>query len=506
MRNKDEAILSMIDISKKFPGVQALDHANFTLMPNEIHALLGENGAGKSVLLKTLLGVHQKDSGKIILEGEEIVENSPSIARKAGLSAVYQELRLARPLTVAENILLGQQPNRHGLLDEKARNRKVQEILDKYNIQLDLNAKVRDLIVAQQQMVAIAKALATDCKVLILDEPTAMLTDAETQTLFEAMRRLKAANVSIIYVSHRLEEIFEVCDHVTIMRDGQTLGSDAVQNLTKDKMIQMMAGREIKDLYGNEKTEREKRVKAQAILKVEHLTKGKKFQDISFSVNKGEILGFFGLIGSGRTDVMRAVFGADKYDSGTIQLNGEAVKFRTIKEGIRQGLALVPEERATQGVATNLSVKANINVTNYDRVSNRWGLVSARKENDVAQEYIRKLSIKTPTAQQTVGNLSGGNQQKVSIAKWFNTEPKVLIFDEPTTGVDVEARVEIYNLIRNVAEDGGAVIVVSSYLQEILGICDRVIVMSNGRITGELDPKATSDKDVLTYAFQETAN
>ncbi|MCI9394256.1 MAG: sugar ABC transporter ATP-binding protein [Oscillospiraceae bacterium] len=504
MTERMESVVPRVElkgIRKSFPGVAALKNVDFTLMPNEVHGLMGENGAGKSVMLKILLGAYQKDAGEIWIDGEKKDISSTFVARREGLSAVYQDLMLAPTLSVAENICLGSLPNKAGLVDFTEMRRQAQAVCDKYGIKLDINKKVRELIVAEQQMVAIAKALAINAKVLVLDEPTAMLTDDETKTLFDAVRRLKKEGVSVIYVSHRMEEIFEICDTVTILRDGEQVGCAKVSEITSEEMIRIMSGRTIEDLYGD-RGDVAARLTEQVMLDVSGLTKQKVFQDISFQVRKGEILGFFGLVGSKRTDVMRAIFGVDTYNSGSVVFNNVPLKNGDTQANIKQGIGLVPEERLTQGVCTGLSVGRNVNMADYKKVSS-GGIMRQQEEDKIAQKYIELFRVRTPGPRQLVRNLSGGNQQKVAIAKWFNIAPKLVIFDEPTVGVDVGAKLEIYDLIRSFAQDGGSVIMVSSHLPEIMGVCDRVIVMNNGRITGEVICQESTEEQVLNMAFQE---
>lgn len=488
-------------ISKSFPGVQALNKVDLTVMPGEVHGLVGENGAGKSVLLKILLGAYEKDEGEIYINGEKKDIRSTAAGRKEGLSAVWQDLMLSPTLSVAENICLGMLPNKGGFVNFKGMGQKAQDICDRYGIKLDLNKKVKELIVAEQQMVAIAKALALDCQVLVLDEPTAMLTDNETEILFHSIRTLKEKGVSVIYVSHRMEELFQICDSVTILRDGNQVGTFGIEEITSEKMIRIMSGRDIENLYGD-KIPREGRKSDEVLLKVDNLSKDHVFHDISFQVQKGEIVGFFGLVGSKRTDVMRAVFGVDKYDEGTVMFHGSPLENGKVKNNIRKGIGFVPEERMAQGVCTQLSVQRNLNMADYKKVS-RYNIMSASRESAVAQKYIELFQIKTPSAKQLVRNLSGGNQQKVAIGKWFNIGPDMIIFDEPTVGVDVGAKLEIYNLIRSFVQEGGTAIMISSYLPEIMGVCDRVIVMNNGHITGSASTSEISEEEVLALAFKE---
>lgn len=494
-----EPIVKMTGIKKRFPGVQALDGVDLTIYPGEIHALLGENGAGKSVLLKILLGAIQKDAGEIVFDGKPVAINDPLAACDLGIGAVYQDLKLAMSLSVAENIGIGRLPNRFGIVDKRAMRENARRILDELNLDIDVNEKLSDLIVAKKQMVSIAKALSTNVRVLVLDEPTAMLTNEETQTLFKAVRALKEKGVAVIYVSHRLEEIFEICDRVTILRDGKKIGDYDVKGMTSHEMVVKMAGREVKDVYKNDGDKRAD-TDAKEVLVCEHLTSGHAFKDVSFSVRQGEIVGFFGLVGAGRTEVMRAIFGADKYESGRIVVNGRELSGHSVSTAISRGIGLVPEDRPKQGVALNLSIKSNVNMTNYGAVS-RLGVVSREKESAVAKKYIDLLKVKTPGSEQLVRNLSGGNQQKVAIAKWLNKNPRLLIFDEPTIGVDVSTKFEIYDLLKDLAASGVAIVFISSYMPELIGVCDRIIVMSNGRITANVMKEDFDENRILEYAF-----
>ncbi len=488
--------IRMLGIHKRFPGVQALSGVDFEVLPGEIHGLVGENGAGKSVLIKILLGAYQKDSGEIYVNGEKVEIRNPVDAQLLGLSAVYQDLMLAPHLSVAENICLGRQPHRCGVVNRARMQREAQKSLEMLGINLDLNARVKDLSVAQQEMVAIAKALSLEAKVLALDEPTAMLSDEETRNLFSVMRKLKASGVSLIYISHRLEEVFEICDRATVLRDGKNVGTVSVSEVDRDSLIKMMVGREVKNIFYKESVPIGKE-----ILRVENLTRKGRFENVSFSLRSGEVLGVFGLVGSGRTHLARALFGADPIDSGRIVVGGQPVRLRHPIDGILNGLALVPEDRKTQGLAARLSVKININLASYGRVS-RFGIVSARREAERAQEYVDALSIKTPDLNRQVRLLSGGNQQKVAIAKWASLDSKIFILDEPTVGVDVGAKLEIYELLARLVRGGAGIIFISSYLPEVLGVSDRIIVMCNGRLTGELPRHEATEEKILDLAFR----
>lgn len=490
----------MSGIRKAFPGVQALSGVDFSIMPGEIHGLVGENGAGKSVLIKTLLGVYPKDAGEVFVNGKKVNVRNPIHAQQLGLNAVYQDIMLASQLTVAENICLGRHPGRLGVVNKKEMRLKAAKAIQRLGVDISLDARVSDLSVAQQEMVAIAKALSVESKVLALDEPTAMLSNEETGLLFSVMKKLKREGVSMIYISHRLEEVFELCDRATVLRDGCNVGTVDIKAVDRDQLIKMMVGREMGDLFAHRTGPGAGDV-GNEILSVENLSKGNCFRNVSFSLKKGEVLGVFGLIGSGRTDVMRALFGADKIDAGKICIEGQEIRFSSPSDGIKAGIALIPEDRKNQGLAALLSVKANINLANYPRIS-RFGVVSTREETKKAQEYVNALNIKTPNLERKVRYLSGGNQQKVVIAKWLNVKSKVVILDEPTVGVDIGAKREIYELIAKLAREGAGVIFVSSYLPEVIGVSDRILVMCNGRITGELTRAEATEDKILDLAFQ----
>lgn len=485
-----------VGITKVFPGVQALSGVDLEVLPGEIHGLVGENGAGKSVLVKILLGAYPKDSGEIYVDGCEVDIRSPIDAQMLGLSAVYQELMLAPHLSVAENICLGRQPHRCGIVNRKKMAEQAKVVLDMLDLDIDYNTQVKELSVAQQEMVAIAKALSFQSKLLVLDEPTASLSNEETRKLFAVMRKLKDRGISMIYISHRLEEVFEICDRATILRDGRRIATVKVSEVDRDALIRMMVGREISEVFYKESVPI-----GEEILRVEDLTREGRFEHVSFSLRRGEILGVFGLVGSGRTDVMRAIFGADPIDSGRVILNGRPVRISRPVEGILNGLGLIPEDRKTQGLALQLSVRVNINLASYGQVS-RFGIVSARREAGRAQDFVRSLNIKTPDLERKVRFLSGGNQQKVVISKWLGVKPEVYIFDEPTVGIDIGAKAEIYRILMSLVQDGAGVIFVSSYLPEILGMSDRILVMCHGRVTGELDRSEATEEKVLDLAMR----
>lgn len=489
--------LEMQKIVKSFPGVRALDGVDFRVKKGEIHGLIGENGAGKSTLLKILMGVYQKDaaSGDILVNGKKAKINNPIMAEEYGLSAVYQHLMLAPQLSVAENIFLGQQPGKYGALDWNKMYQKTEEILNSLELN-NINPKDRlgDLTNVQQEMVAIAKALSHQANIMIFDEPTALLAEKETEELHRTMEDLKKKGVSIIYVNHRLDEVFEVCDRVTILRDGQYVGTREIEKITEDDLIAMMVGRELGDLYYKEDIER-----GEKILEVKNLNSGQQVKNVSFELYRGEVLGFFGLIGAGRTELLRTIFGANKIDSGEIIVNGKKINIKQPIDSIDSGIGLIPEDRQRQGLALPLSVKDNCSLIS-SKYSSKAGILDMNFEREQSRRNIRELNIKTPSIKQKVKYLSGGNQQKVVIAKWLNIDASILFFDESTVGIDIGAKKEIYKLMVKLLKRGKAIVFISSYLPELLGVCDRIAVISEGEITGILDRQEASEEKLLQLA------
>ena len=487
-----EPYLAMTGVGKSFGVVQALRDVDFSVDVGEIHALLGENGAGKSTLIKVLMGAYGKDSGEIRIEGEPVHITSPHVAQELGLSAVYQDVMLARHLTVGENFFLGRLPTRYGLVDWKAVYARTASFLAELGIELDPHGNVGSLRIAQQQLVSIAKAAWSGARLLVFDEPTALLTNTEKDLLFELIRRLRAAGKSIIYISHRLEEVFDLCDRATVLRDGAKVATVPVAGMTTEKLVALMVGRDLPPVQ---------RVRAldgsPVVLEVAGLS-GKRYEDVSFSVRQGEILGLYGLVGAGRTDVMRGIFGADPVTAGHVAIEGRRIVPSSCGQMIQAGVGLVCEDRKSESLALPLDVMANINLVCGGRTP--LGILERRKERATTQEYVEKLAIRTPSMRQIVRRLSGGNQQKVVIAKWLTMRPKVLLFDEPTIGVDVAARGEIYTLMRHLAEDGRAMVVVSSYLPELLSLCDRIMVMYQGRLAGSLEGAQATEERLLTLA------
>ncbi|MEP1489612.1 MAG: sugar ABC transporter ATP-binding protein [Algibacter sp.] len=497
---ESEYRVEMTGISKNFGVVSVLEDVNLKVKHGEIHALLGENGAGKSTLVKILSGVHQKDNGKVILNGEEINPKNTHDGQILGISVVYQELSLVNDLSVAENIYLHKLGASKFWMNWKQITKDAQELIDSLGFEIDASAIVRDLSIVQKQVVEIAKALSEDTKVLVLDEPTTVFDPTDTQKLFDNLFKLKEKGISIIYISHHLEEIFKIADSVTVLRDGVDTGSMAISETNTDGVIRLMIGRELKDLY----PVRDAEIGDKPIFEVKNLTaKDNLVHDVSFSVKPGEVLGIAGLGGSGRTETAKLIFGADKKKSGTLILDGKEIKTKSPVDAISHEIGFVSEDRKEEGVFLLLSIRKNISVTNFESISNKLGFISTDKEYDNVLGLMDKLNIKAPSSETDVKNLSGGNQQKVALAKWLSIDSKVIIIDEPTRGVDVGAKVEIYNLINEVAKKGVGVIVISSDMPEIMGVSDRILVMHQGAIYGELPKLKFSEENILRYSIGE---
>jgi len=487
--------VKMENISKDFGVVRALDDVSIGFKPGEIHAIVGENGAGKSTLIKILMGVYQKTSGEIYIDDQKVNMSDPIKSRDLGLSAVYQDVTLAPHLTVAENFFLGNIPkSKFGLVRWKYMSDTTQKALDSLGINVDANTLVKDLPVAKQEMVVIAKKNFDKSRLIIFDEPTALLANEEVKDLFEIIRRLKQEGASIIYISHRLEEIFELCDVVTVLKDGKWVDTLPVKETNEDELVRKMVGRKIEDMYSIKHFE-----PGEKVLEVKGLKREGKFSDIEFDLRRGEILGFFGLVGSGRTEIMRAVFGADTYDQGQIIVNGNPTKINNPNDAIRFGVGFLPEDRKVQGLTLQTSVKENINLASYKAIS-KLGLINLTQEKKNAVDFVKKLRVITPGIYQKVMNLSGGNQQKVVIAKWLCKKCGIFIFDEPTVGIDVGAKREIYKLLEEILEAGNAIIIVSSYLPEIMGIADRIAVISEGRLVKIIPQSDFNEEKLLRYA------
>lgn len=491
----NEIIVSMKDICKNFPGVKALDHVHFELRAGEVMALLGENGAGKSTLMKVLSGVYTRDEGTLEIFGKEYGDLTPKQAQEVGVAIIHQELNMCRHLTVAENMFLGREIKGKLALNNAKMEAEAKRILDDLKIDIDPRQTVGDLPVSKQQMVEIAKALSINAKILIMDEPTSALTAREIEDLFRIIKKLKAEGKGIVYISHRLEELQHIVDRVTIMRDGQYITSMNFADATMDQIIANMVGREIKEKFPRVECEKGKKV-----FEVKNLNAGRMVRDINFSVYEGEIVGFAGLMGAGRTETTRAIFGADEKESGEIYVDGKEVSINCPMDAIKNGVVLAPEDRKKDGLCTKLSIRHNLALPNLDLVCNKLGVVLTEKENALCDKAVSDLKIKTPNVEIDAGNLSGGNQQKVVVGKWLARNSRVVIFDEPTRGIDVGAKVEIYNLMNELKKQGIAVMFVSSEMPEVMGIADRIIVMCDGRITGEVMAKETTQNEILTLA------
>lgn len=491
-------LVRMTGIMKEFPGVKALDNVKLDLYAGEVLALLGENGAGKSTLMKILSGVYQRDDGEIILFGNKIGEWDANKAKNAGVSIIHQELNMCTHLSVAENIFLGRELIKNGRLDNERMNQETKEILHKLNIDIDPREQVSELAVSKQQMVEIAKALSQNAKVLIMDEPTSALTSKEIDELFKIIHQLKSEGIGIIYISHRLEELQHIVDRVIIMRDGKYITQMPYDINRMDEIIANMVGHEIKEKFPRVSCEKGKK-----ILEVKHLNAGRMVRDINLELYEGEIVGIAGLMGAGRTETTRAIFGIDPKESGEIFIDGKEVKISCPADSIKAGLVLAPEDRKKDGLCTRLSIADNIALPNLDILcEGPEGTVNRKKEKAMVDNAVKALKIKLPNAQVDAGSLSGGNQQKVVVAKWLARNSRVVIFDEPTRGIDVAAKVEIYNLMNQLKQNGIGVMFVSSEMPEVMGMSDRIIVMCDGRITGELSAEEATQDMILTKATQ----
>lgn len=494
-----EVILTMKDIDKSFPGVHALDHVNFEVRRGEVHALMGENGAGKSTLMKVLTGIYTKDSGTITFEGKDIEFHNTREAQDAGVVIVHQELNMLGHLTVAQNIFIGREFKKGIGIDDKKMNDEAAKLFKKLNIDIDPTETMANLTVGKQQMCEIAKAISHEAKVIIFDEPSAALTEAEIEELFKIIRDLREQNLGIVYISHRMDEIKVITDRVTVMRDGTYVGTLITNECTKDDIINMMVGRVI---YEDPKTASTVPENAPVVLKVDHLNAGRMVQDVSFELRKGEILGFSGLMGAGRTETARAIFGADPKESGDIYINGEKVTINTPQDAVKCGIGYLSEDRKRYGIVVQKTVAENSTMAclqNY--VSGLF--INKKAEKQVAQEYVESLATKTPSVEQLVVNLSGGNQQKVVIAKWLINDCDILIFDEPTRGIDVGAKNEIYKLMNKLASEGKSIIMISSEMTEILRMSDRIVVMCEGRKTGEVKIEEATQEIIMNMATRE---
>lgn len=497
---RENPILEVRRGTKEFPGVLALDEVSFEVAPGEVRALVGENGAGKSTLIKILTGVYSPDEGQIIYAGEEVRFQSPNESQAAGISTIYQEVNLIPLLTVAQNVFLGREPrNRLGLIDVSRMNREAREVLKRYGIEADVTAPLNSLALGLQQMVAIARAVSVDARVVIMDEPTSSLEAKEVETLFEVIRQLREDGIGVIYVSHRMDELYEICDSVTVLRDGKLVHTGPLEGLSKLDLISMMLGRDLEEVSQEGATsfgEGEHEIGREPVLEALGLTQNPHIRDVSLEVRPGEILGLAGLLGAGRTETAKAIFGADPLDSGSVKVAGKTIKSGSPASAIRAGIAFLPEDRKSEGIIPDLSVKENIAAAVMPKLA-RAGLVSEKAQDEIAERFMTRLGIKAASLDQPVRELSGGNQQKVLLARWLCMDPKVLILDEPTRGIDVGAKSEIQNLIDDLAQDGLGVIFISSELEEVVEGSDRALALKDGAVVGVLSGNEVSESRLM---------
>lgn len=502
-RKSMEYVLELKNIYKSFPGVKVLEDVTLQVRPGEVHALMGENGAGKSTLMKILMGIYKADQGSIFLEGKETVIHGPKDAMSKGISMIHQELNTVLDMEVAENVFVGRELLKKGfeklkIVDIARMREETGKYFREMNIDIDPRAKMRTLSVAEMQLVEIVKAISLNSRIIVMDEPTSAITEKEATVLFAQIERLKKQGVAIIYISHKMDEIFRISDTITVLRDGQWIGTKPAKELDNNMLIKMMVGRELTDIYPKDPVEI-----GDVILEVKNLSRGKKVRDASFSLRKGEVLGIAGLVGAGRSELVETIFGLYPKTGGQIFLHGKEVHIKSAADAIKNKMALITEDRKQTGLNLIVSVKENIASVSIGKISNH-GIVNDKKINEVSEKYIKELKIKTPDGNAIVGNLSGGNQQKVVLAKWLLDEPDIIIFDEPTRGIDIGAKRDIYLLINNLAKEGKAVIVISSEMAEVMGICDRILVMAEGRINGEVQREEFSQEVIMGYASNIT--
>ncbi len=500
--SEQNLILRVEGVSKAFPGVQALSNVDLELAPGEVLALVGENGAGKSTLMKILSGAYRKDAGRIFVDGREVEITGPRHAQQLGIAIIYQEFNLSPNLSAAANIFLGREPRRPGpgrlFVDRRRMEQEAQKLLDRIGARILASTLVRNLSVAERQMVEIAKALAVDARIIIMDEPTSALGEDEVEKLFEVIRTLKQQRIGVIFITHRLEEIFRIADRVVVLRDGARVGGMPIQEATPEKVIQLMVGREVGDLFHKQKAEI-----GPPLLEVRGLTRRGVVENVSFNLRRGEILGFAGLVGAGRTETVRMIFGADPRDAGEILIEGKPVSIESPRDALAAGIGFVPEDRSNHGLVLQLSVLENIVLPSLDRHTRLWFWLDRMGLLKTAQEFVNKLNIRVAQLQQKAMFLSGGNQQKTVVAKWLALRPRILIMDEPTRGIDVGAKAEIHALMSQLAREGVGIIMVSSELPEILGMSDRILVMSEGRVAAILDREEATQELIMAYASGE---
>lgn len=488
-------IVEMKNINKSFPGVHALSGVNLSVRKGEVHGLVGENGAGKSTLIKILTGAYQKDDGVIVFDGKTVEMKSPHQSKKIGIQAVYQDITLAMHLSVGENFFLGNLPKSSRVtVDWKKVYSTANELLASLDLNIDSRILLKDLPIAKQEMVAIAKAMHENSKLIIFDEPTALLANEECEELYKIITKLKSEGIGIIYISHRMEEIFRICDTVTVLKDGRYVDTLAIKDADEDKLISLMVGRKIEEIYSFDHHSTK-----EVAMSVRGLSRKGVFDNINFDLHRGEILGMFGLVGSGRTDIVSSIFGASEISGGTISVSGKQVSVKRPHDAIKLGIGLLPENRRIQGLALPLSVKININLAIYKKIS-RLGVINSATEKKNAERYVKEMATKTPSIDTAVRNLSGGNQQKVVIGKWLACQSKIMIFDEPTVGIDVGSKAEIYKLLEKLTNAGASIIFISSYLPEVIGVSDRIVVISEGRQMGIVNKRDATEEKILRLA------
>ena len=494
-----EYVLEMKDICKSFPGVKVLENVNLQIKPGEVHALMGENGAGKSTLMKILMGIYKADQGSIVLQGQETVIHGPKDAMSKGISMIHQELNTLLDMEVAENVFVGREILKKGfskmkIVDLDKMREETARYFREMSIDIDPKAKMRTLSVAEMQLVEIVKAISLNSKIIVMDEPTSAITEKEAQVLFAQIDRLKKQGVAIIYISHKMDEIFRISDTITVLRDGEWIGTKPASELDDNSLIKMMVGRELTDIYPKEPA-----LIGDVILEVKDLSRGRKVQNVNLTLRRGEVLGIAGLVGAGRSELVETIFGLYPKTGGEIFLNGKKADIKNPKEAIKNKIALITEDRKLTGLNLIASVKENISIVSLSKMSKK-GIIDKKRENEVAEKYIKELKIKTPNGNAIVGNLSGGNQQKVVLAKWLLDEPEIIIFDEPTRGIDIGAKRDIYLLINELAKEGKAVIVISSEMAEVMGISDRIAVMCEGQLKGMIQREEFSQELIMSYA------
>ena len=496
--NDRAQILELKGITKVFPGVRALDGVSMTIRRGRVHALMGENGAGKSTLMKVLSGVYKKDGGEIKIDGRHIEIKNPMDSEKYGIAVIYQEFALVPELSIMQNIFLGKELRNHGILDVRKMTQRARELMKRFDMNVNVSKRVSDLTVGQQQMVEIAKAIDSHAWVIVMDEPTSAITEAEKEKLFEIIRQLKRQGIAIVYISHRMSEIFEIADEITILRDGKFVSHNSMDEIDEQTIIQNMVGRELHDVFSRQRCK-----PGETVLEVRKLYKKGVFEPISFQVRAGEVVGFSGLMGAGRTEIARCLCGLDRADGGDILLNGQPVRIRTVEDGIRCGIGYVSEDRRREGIVPILSVRENITLPILKRIS-RMGVIHAEKERKIVADYVERLSVKCATPEQEIGNLSGGNQQKACLAKWLCMQPKLLILDEPTRGIDIGAKAEIHKLIEELCRQGIAVIMISSEMPEILGSSDRIVVLYERRLSHVFETTEGVTQEMIMAAASGT--